>query len=84
MYVFVDAMVKKASQYVYMPKKEEILRVFEDFEQVSYLPRAIGAIDGSHICIIAPSEDEYAYVNRKRYQSINRLYAMQILFFEMW
>ena len=67
MYVFVDAMVKKASHYIYMPKKEEILRVFEDFEQVSYLPRVIGAIDGSQICIIAP----YAHVNRKRYHSIN-------------
>ena len=64
-------MVKKASHYIYMPKKEEILRVFEDFEQVSYLPRVIGAIDGSHIRIIAPSEDEYACVNRKSYHSIN-------------
>ena len=71
LYVFVDAMVQKASHYIYMPKKEESLRVFEDFEQVSYLPRVIGAIDGSHIRIIAPSEDEYAYVNRKRYHSIN-------------
>ena len=71
MSVFVDAMVKKASHYIYMPKKEEILRLLEDFEQVSCLPRVIGAIDGSHICIIAPSEDEYAYVNRKRYHSIN-------------
>ena len=64
-------MVKKASHYIYMPKKEEILRVFEDFEQVSYLPRVIGAIDGSHIRIIAPSVDESVYVNRKRYHSIN-------------
>ena len=64
-------MAKKASHYIYMPKKEEILREFEDFEQVSYLPRVIGAIDGSHICIVAPSEDECAYVNRKRYHSIN-------------
>ena len=64
-------MVKKASNYIYIPKKEEILRVFEDFEQVSYLPRVSGAIDGSHIHIIAPSEDEYVCVNRKRYHSIN-------------
>ena len=48
MSVFGDAMVKKASHYIYMPKKEEILRVFEDFEQVSYLPRVIGAIDRSN------------------------------------
>ena len=64
MSVFVDAMVKKASHYIYMPKKEEILCVFEVFEQVSYLPRVIGATYGSLIRIIAPSEDEYAYVNR--------------------
>ena len=54
-----------------MHKKEEILRIFDGFEQVFYLPRVIGEIDGSHICIIAPSEDEDAYVNRKRYHSIN-------------
>ena len=46
------------------------MRVFEDFEQVSYMSTVIGAIDGSHIHIIAPSEDEYAYVNRKRKHSI--------------
>ena len=69
--VFVDAMVKKASHYIYMPKKEEILGVLEDFEQVSYLPTVIRAIDSTHIRIIAPSEGEYAYVNRKRYHSIN-------------
>ena len=63
-------MVKKASHYIYIPKKE-VLRVFEDFEQLSYLLTVIGAIDGSYICIIAPSEDEYAYVTRKRYHSIN-------------
>ena len=48
------------------------MRVFDNFEQVSYLPRVIGAIDSSHIRIIVlPSEDDYAYVNRKRYHSIN-------------
>ena len=89
-------MVKKAFHYIYMPKKEKILRVFDDFEQVSYLRRVIGAIDGSHIRIIAPSEDEYAYVHRNDYAYVHlvvkedttlstfRLYAMQILFFEMW
>ena len=31
----------------------------------------VGAIDGSHIPMIAPSIDEYAYVIRKQYHSIN-------------
>ena len=34
MSVFVDAVVKKASHYIYMPKKEEILRVFEDYRRL--------------------------------------------------
>lgn len=31
----------------------------------------VGVIDGTHIRISAPSEDKDAYVNRKRYHSIN-------------
>ena len=31
----------------------------------------VGAIDGSHISMIAPSIDHNAYVNRKQYHSIN-------------
>lgn len=31
----------------------------------------VGAVDGMHIKIIAPSIDEDVYVNRKRYHSIN-------------
>lgn len=33
-------------------------------------PDTIGAIDGSHIKIKAPKEDEASYVNRKKYHSI--------------
>ena len=31
----------------------------------------VGVIDGSHIPMIAPSIDKYAYVNLKQYHSIN-------------
>ena len=31
----------------------------------------VGAIDGSHLPMIAPFIDEYAYVSRKQYHSIN-------------
>uniref|UniRef100_A0A3B1IY90 Putative nuclease HARBI1 n=1 Tax=Astyanax mexicanus TaxID=7994 RepID=A0A3B1IY90_ASTMX len=41
------------------------------FMQIAGFPRVVGAIDGTHIKIIAPSINEDVYVNRKRYHSIN-------------
>ena len=35
------------------------------------LSLTFGCIDGTHIRIQAPSEDEKSYVNRKKYHSIN-------------
>ncbi len=39
--------------------------------QIASFPGVVGAIDGTHIKIIAPSVNENIYVNRKRYHSIN-------------
>uniref|UniRef100_A0A671USV5 Nuclease HARBI1 n=1 Tax=Sparus aurata TaxID=8175 RepID=A0A671USV5_SPAAU len=41
------------------------------FMQVAGFPGVVGAIDGTHVRIIAPSVDESVFVNRKRYHSIN-------------
>ncbi len=41
------------------------------FMHIAGFPGVVGVIDGTHVRIIAPSEDEDAYVNRKRYHSIN-------------
>ncbi len=41
------------------------------FMQIAGFPGVVGAIDGTHIKIIAPSVNENVYVNRKRYHSIN-------------
>ncbi|XP_048039240.1 putative nuclease HARBI1 [Megalobrama amblycephala] len=38
---------------------------------IAGLPGVVGVIDGTHVRIIAPSEDEHAYVNRKKIHSIN-------------
>lgn len=48
----------------------------QEFRVIAGFPDVIGAIDGTHIRIVAPSENEAAYVNRKRYHSIN----VQIVF----
>ncbi|KAK0140061.1 putative nuclease HARBI1 [Merluccius polli] len=41
------------------------------FVAMSSFPNVIGAIDGTHVAIKAPTTDEYAYVNRKQYHSVN-------------
>ena len=38
---------------------------------IAGMPRVVGAIDGTHIKIIAPSKDEEVFVNRKKVHSIN-------------
>ena len=69
---FVDAVVDKAPLHIKMSSSSsEIALVKNEFYQVARFPGVIGCIDGSHIPIIAPSEFEYAYVNRKGFHSIN-------------
>ncbi|WKY14858.1 hypothetical protein Q1695_000401 [Nippostrongylus brasiliensis] len=41
------------------------------FFSVCRIPRMVGAIDGTHVKIIAPRESEDSYVSRKGYHSIN-------------
>uniref|UniRef100_A0A183FC03 DDE Tnp4 domain-containing protein n=1 Tax=Heligmosomoides polygyrus TaxID=6339 RepID=A0A183FC03_HELPZ len=35
------------------------------------IPNVVGALDGTHLKIMAPTESEESYVNRKSYRSIN-------------
>ncbi|KYN21843.1 PREDICTED: putative nuclease HARBI1 [Trachymyrmex cornetzi] len=43
----------------------------ERFQRSCGFPNIIGAIDGTHIKIRAPTEDSNSYVNRKGFHSIN-------------
>ena len=43
----------------------------EHFHGIARFPRVVGLIDGTHVRIKAPSEDEAVYVNRKGFHSIN-------------
>ena len=49
----------------------EIAKNIIDFQQIAGMSKVVGAVDGSHIPMIAPAYDEYAYVNRKQFHSIN-------------
>lgn len=43
----------------------------QKFMQTRHFPGVIGVVDGTHIEIIRPSEEEHAYLNRKGYHSKN-------------
>ena len=49
--------------------EREILK--HGFYNIARFPGVLGCVDGTHIPIVAPVEDEYAYVNRKNFHSIS-------------
>lgn len=60
------------SRFIRFPRlQHDIQQNQEDFRQIANFPGVIGAIDGTHIRIIAPREYEAEYINRKNYHSIN-------------
>ena len=59
-----------AAQYISIPTGEGLRRIVNGFSSKWGFPQCIGAIDGSHIPIIAPSENPLDYYNRKGYHSV--------------
>ena len=60
------------ARYIKFPiVQEEIQQKQADFTEFDNFPGVVGAIDGTHIRILAPREYEQEYVNRKNYHSIN-------------
>ena len=62
-----EVLWEKLGQFVQFPANTSSMKagVFE----MAGFPGVIGCVDGSHIRIIAPAEDEPDYVNRKGYHS---------------
>ena len=50
---------------------QQLHRIKANFVAIAGMPGVVGAIDGTHIRIIAPSKDEDVFVNRKKVHSIN-------------
>ena len=69
---FVNPMIKNAPQFIYMPRtRRERQEVKQKFYDVANFPGILGCIDGTHVPIIAPAEDEQLFINRKNFHSIN-------------
>ena len=67
-----DAIVDISQRFIRWPcEASEKQRIRTGFYCLGGFPNVIGCIDGTHIRIQAPTEDEKSYVNRKSYHSIN-------------
>uniref|UniRef100_A0A3Q2G3V4 DDE Tnp4 domain-containing protein n=1 Tax=Cyprinodon variegatus TaxID=28743 RepID=A0A3Q2G3V4_CYPVA len=58
-------------QFIKLPTDIEARNITESFKEKWGYPTCIGAIDGSHIPIVAPKESRVDYFNRKGWYSIN-------------
>ena len=65
--IIVDCLLDK---YIALPRGEWAMEVVRGFEEVWGFPQCFGAIDGSHITILAPHNSAADYYNRKGYHSI--------------
>uniref|UniRef100_UPI0037E9228E putative nuclease HARBI1 n=1 Tax=Semicossyphus pulcher TaxID=241346 RepID=UPI0037E9228E len=57
--------------FVKFPGHKPLRAIKEEFHRIAGFPNVIGCVDGTHIPIRAPSENEGHYVNRKSTHSIN-------------
>ena len=63
----VQVLMKK---YIKFPSGEQLKETIDGFERYHSFPQCAGAIDGTHIEILAPEEYAKDYYNRKGYYSI--------------
>lgn len=67
-----NVLCDKATREIKMPMTaEDINNTVREFHRLGNFPRVIGAIDGTHIPIKAPTVNEGIYVNRKGFHSLN-------------
>ena len=60
-----------AKDFINFPKGEaETRKAIEAFQEISCFPQVVGAIDRSHIPIIAPQNYSNDYYNRKQFHSV--------------
>ena len=64
-------LTNRLCEEVFIPSPANIDRNCQAFFDIAHFPNVLGCIDGSHVRIKPPSEDEFINVNRKGYHSIN-------------
>lgn len=67
-----DALVEMKDTFIKWPQTPEKLNSIKNgFYQKAGFPNVVGCIDGTHVPIQAPVDDEPSFVNRKGFHSIN-------------
>ena len=83
-----DAIISLAPNYIQFPYRDpQQAEIKRGFHAIARFPNIIGAIDCTHIAIKAPSTNEFNYVNRKGFHSVNVQIvcdANQICILEAW
>ena len=64
------AIIKRFPKVITFPKGDDLLEVLQGYEERWGFPMCAGAIDGTHVPIIAPADSHIEYVNRKGCHSI--------------
>lgn len=67
---FAEILARNVQTYIKWPTFNQMAQIEEEFNAMAGFPGVIGAIDGCHIQISAPTQDHNSYVNRKGYHSI--------------
>nr|XP_022314374.1 putative nuclease HARBI1 [Crassostrea virginica] len=65
------ALDSKLTNVKFPTSSYDIVRTKNNFFKIAKFPGVIGAIDGTLIPILAPKEDEHAYICRKGYHALN-------------
>lgn len=58
------------SKFIFLPKGHELENIINTYKRKWGFPACFGAIDGTHIPIIAPTQNHADYINRKGYHSV--------------
>lgn len=66
-----DAISSKLDKHVHLPGQQEADRTKGKFHAMANMPCVIGCVDGTQVKIQRPTQNEYQFVNRKGYHSLN-------------
>ena len=66
-----NTLVRRSHMFIKFPTAQGIEENKRKFYDIGNFPNIFGLIDGTHVRIIAPSQHEDQFVNRKGYHSIN-------------
>ncbi|KAJ1135965.1 hypothetical protein NDU88_002394 [Pleurodeles waltl] len=66
-----SALTKHMRSYIIFPEEVDLPTVKGDFYALGHILNIIGAIDGTHVALVPPKDDEQVYRNRKSYHSMN-------------